>query len=139
MTDYNSIVQTFFSAYDAHDVAAMVGLCASDARGRYVPYGREAVMPVRGGIEQIWAGFGQAVPDFSAEIVEVIPAQGNIVVVQAVLGGTMPTDVPGIVGKGEFAHFAHAFIFRFNEDGKICYLDCYWDNSATSFLKASAL
>lgn len=88
---------------------------------------------------QVWRGFAQAVPDFGVEVVEVIPAEGNTVVVQAVLGGTMPTDVPGFSKKGQIARYAHAFILRFAPDGKISHIDCYWDNFGTSFAKASAL
>jgi hypothetical protein len=43
--DYVSIAQQFFTAYDAHDVDGMLGLCADGALGRYAPYGRESVVP----------------------------------------------------------------------------------------------
>jgi len=132
-------IQAFFAAYDAHDVEGMVACCANDAQGRSVPYGRESVAPIRGGIDAIWRGFPQAVPDFRVEVIEVIPAEGDIVVVQAILGGTMPADAPGLVKKGEIAGFPHVFILRFAPDGKISYLDCYWDNTATNCIKASAL
>ena len=51
------IAQQFVDAYDRHDVEAMTALCTSDARGRYVPYGRESVAPIRGGIDAIWRAF----------------------------------------------------------------------------------
>jgi len=137
--DYSTAVQAFFSAYDTHDVEGMIALCADDARGRYVPYGRENIMPIRGGLDAIWRGFPRAVPDFRVEVLEVIPAEPNIVVVQGVLGGTMPTEVPGFARKGQIARYAHCFILRFAEDGKISHIDCYWDNFGTSFAKASAL
>ena len=38
--DYVSTAQQFFTAYDAHDVDGMLGLCADGALGRYAPYGR---------------------------------------------------------------------------------------------------
>jgi hypothetical protein len=60
----------------------------------------ENIMPIRGGIDSVWSGFAQAVPDFRVEVVEVIPAEGDIVVVEAIAGGTMPADVQGIVKKG---------------------------------------
>jgi ketosteroid isomerase-like protein len=137
--DYSAIIQAFFSAYDAHDVAGMLAQCSSDAQARYVPYGRENVVPIRGGIDAVWHGFTQAVPDFRVEVFEVIPSQVNIVVAQVILGGTMPVDVPGIVKKGQIGRFPHAFILRFDHEDKISHIDCYWDNTATNFLKASAL
>jgi SnoaL-like domain len=99
--DVKSITQRFFAAYDAHDVDAMLALCADGAQGRYLPYGKNSVMPVRGGLEKIWRGFPKAVPDFGVEIIEMIPGEENTIVVQALLGGTMPADVAGLVRKGE--------------------------------------
>ena len=60
--DYVSTAQQFFTAYDAHDVDGMLGLCADGALGRYAPYGRESVVPIRGGIDVIWRAFPNAVP-----------------------------------------------------------------------------
>ena len=62
--DYVSTAQQFFTAYDAHDVDGMLGLCADGGLGRYAPYGRESVVPIRGGIDVIWRAFPNAVPNF---------------------------------------------------------------------------
>ena len=58
------IAEKFFTAYDAHDVDGMLALCADGAIGRYAPYGRESVVPIRGGIDLIWRAFPNAVPNF---------------------------------------------------------------------------
>jgi hypothetical protein len=68
-----------------------------------------------------------------------IQAEGNIVVVQALLGGAMPADVPGLVTKGKSDRIAHAYIIRYDAAGKITRLDCYWDNTAINAIMASAL
>ena len=137
--DVKSITQRFFAAYDAHNVDGMLALCADGAQGRYLPYGKKSVMPVRGGLEKIWRGFPKAVPDFAVQMIEMIPGEENIMVVQALLGGTMPADVAGLVKKGEVGRIAHAYIIRYNRDGKISRLDSYWDNTAINAIKASAL
>jgi hypothetical protein len=137
--DVKATTEKFFAAYDAHDVDGMLALCAGGARGRYLPYGKNSYMPIRGGLEQIWRGFPQAVPDFRVEIVELIEGEENTVTVQALLGGTMPADVPGLVKKGEADRIAHAYIIRYDATGKITKLDCYWDNTAINAIKASAL
>jgi ketosteroid isomerase-like protein len=137
--DLRATTERFFAAYDAHDVEGMLTLCADGAQGRYLPYGKNSVMPIRGGLEKIWRGFPEAVPDFEVEIAEMIPAADNTIVVQALLGGTMPADVPGLVKKGEVGRIAHAYIIRYETDGKISRLDCYWDNTAINAIKASAL
>jgi hypothetical protein len=137
--DVKSITQRVFAAYDAHDVDGMLALCADGAQGRYLPYGKNSVMPVSGGLEKIWRGFPKAVPDLGVEIIEMIPGEENTIVVQALLGGTMPADVAGLVKKGEVGRIAHAYIIRYDRDGKISRLDCYWDNTAINTIKASAL
>ena len=71
--DYVSIAQQFFAAYDAHDVDGMLALCADGALGRYAPYGRESVVPIRGGIDVIWRAFPNAVPNFRVKVIELIP------------------------------------------------------------------
>jgi hypothetical protein len=101
------------------------------------PMARTASCRIRGGLEKIWRGFPQAVPDFAVEIAEIIPGEEDTVVVQALLGGTMPADVPGLVKKGEVGRIAHAYIIRYDTDGKISHLDCYWDNTAINAIKAS--
>src|SRR5277367_581903 len=116
MQDYKAITKKFFAAYDKHDVDAMLSFCANGAQGRYLPYGKQSVMPLRGGLEQVWRGL-----------------------LQAVLGGAMPADVPGLVTKGESDRIAHAYIIRYNTDAKITRLDCYWDNTAINAIKASVL
>lgn len=137
--DVKAITRKFFAAYDAHDVDGMLALCADGAQGRYLPYGKDSTMPIRGGLENIWRGFPQAVPDFGVEIVDLIEGEDNTVTVQGLLGGTMPAEVPGVVKKGEVDRIAHAYIIRFDDAGKITRLDCYWDNTAINAIKASAL
>jgi ketosteroid isomerase-like protein len=139
MKDLKSIAQNFFVAYDAHDVEGMVAVCADGALGRYAPYGRNSVVSIRGGIDAIWRAFPQAVPGFRVEVDELILAEGNTVVIQAIMSGPVPTDVPGIAKKGEVVFIPHAYILRFDTQGKISRLDCYWDNTAINSVKASAL
>ena len=137
--DLKATTKKFFAAYNSHDVDGMLVLCADGAQGRYLPYGKNSFMPIRGGLEKIWRGFPEAVPDFGVEIVEMISGEESSVTVQALLGGTMPADVPGVVKKGEVNRIAHAYIIRYNANGRISRLDCYWDNTAINAIKASAL
>jgi hypothetical protein len=60
--DVKAIAKKFFAAYDAHDVDGMLALCTDGAQGRYAPYGRDSVVPIRGGLDGIWRAFPQAVP-----------------------------------------------------------------------------
>jgi len=132
------IAKTFFAAYDAHDVEGMLALCADDAQGRYCPYGQESVMPIRGGLDGIWRAFPQAVPGFQVEVIEML-AEGNTAIIQAVMSGPIPADVPGIAKKAQVVHIPHAYFLRFDPQGKISRLDAYWDNTVLQAIKKSAV
>src|ERR1700738_661609 len=90
--DVKAITRKFFAAYDAHDVDGMVALCADGAQGRYAPYGRESVMPIRGGIDVIWRAFPRAVPDFRVKVIETIVGDGNSIVCHAEMSGRIPAE-----------------------------------------------
>ena len=102
--DYVSTARQFFTAYDAHDVDGMLALCADGALGRYAPYGGESVAPIGGGIDVIWRAFPNAVPNFRVKVIELIPADGNTVVIQAEMGGPIPAEVHGSAKKGQDVH-----------------------------------
>jgi ketosteroid isomerase-like protein len=133
------IAEKFFTAYDAHDVDGMLVLCADGAIGRYAPYGRESVVPIRGGIDLIWRAFPNAVPNFRVKVIEMIPAEGNTVVIQAEMSGPIPAEVPPIAKKGQDVHIPHCYILRFDANGKITRLDAYWDNTVLNSIQASAV
>ena len=133
------IAGKFFTAYDAHDVDGMLALCADGAIGRYAPYGRESVVPIRGGIDLIWRAFPSAVPNFRVKVIDMIPAEGNAVVIQAEMSGPIPTEVPAIAKKGQDVHIPHCYILRFDANGKITRLDAYWDNTVLNSIQASAV
>jgi steroid delta-isomerase-like uncharacterized protein len=137
--DLKTVAQKFFGAYDAHDVDGMLALCADDSLGRYAPYGRNSVVPIQGGLDAIWRAFPQAVPGFRVEVDEMILAEGNSVVTQAIMSGPVPADVPGIAKKGQAVHIPHAYILRFDIQGGISRLDAYWDNTVINSVKPSAL
>ena len=136
--DVKAIAKKFFAAYDAHDVDGMLALCADDAQGRYAPYGRDSVVPIRGSLDGIWRAFPQAVPNFRVEVVEMLAAD-NTVVIQTVMSGLIPADAPGIAKKGQVVFIPHAYFLRFNTQGKISRLDAYWDNTVLNSIKPSAV
>src|SRR6266446_6271302 len=106
------VAERFFTAYDAHDVDGMLVLCADGAIGRYAPYGRESVVPICGGIDLIWRAFPNAVPNFRVKVIELIPTDGNTVVIQAEMSGPIPAEVPGVAMKCQYVHIPHCYIVR---------------------------
>src|SRR5580698_1018647 len=139
LKDLKSIAEQFFAAYDAHDVDGMLAVCAEGALGRYAPYGRDSVVPIRGGIDVIWRAFPSAVPNFRVKVIELIPTDGNTVVIQAEMSGPMPAEVPGVAKKGQDVHIPHCYILRFDSNSKITRLDAYWDNTGLNSIKASGV
>src|ERR1700721_2604871 len=137
--DYLSIAQQFFTAYDAHDVDGMLALCADDALGRYAPYGRESVVPIRGGIDVIWRAFPNAVPNFRVKGIELISAKGNTGGIKAEMRGPIPPEFPGVSKRGPGVRLPPRCILRFDSNSKITRLDAYWDNTVLKSIKASGV
>jgi hypothetical protein len=96
-------------------------------------------VPIRGGIDVIWRAFPNAVPNFRVKVIELIPTDGNTVVVQAEMSGPIPAEVPRIAKKGQDVHIPHAYILRFDTDLNITRLDCYWDNTVLNSIQSSAV
>src|ERR1700722_6502262 len=86
----------------------MLALCADGALGRYAPYGRESVAPIRGGIDGIWRAFPNAVPNFRVKVIELIPAEGNIVVIQAEMSGPIPRNSSSDSTQSAFLETPHS-------------------------------
>ena len=87
----------------------------------------------------LFGAFPNAVPNFRVKVIEPIPAEGNIVVIQAEMSGPIPAEVPGVAKKGQGVHIPHCYILRFDTDSKITRLDAYWDNTVLNSIKASGL
>ena len=50
-------------------------------------------MPIRCGLDVIWRAFPNAVPNFRVKLIELIPAEGNTVVIQAEMSGPIIAEV----------------------------------------------
>jgi len=69
-------------------------------------------------------------------VIELIPTDGNTVVIQAQMSGPIPAEVPGVAKKGQDVHIPHCYILRFDSNSKITRLDAYWDNTVLNNIKA---
>src|SRR5258708_12265356 len=128
--DLKKVAQQFFSAYDAHDVDGMNALFRTDARRWYVPYGKQSVAPVLGGIDAIWRAFPQAVKGFRVEVVDMLLAEGNTIVAGALVGGPLPRPDPlGISKDGQPVMIPHVFILPFATAAQISPVTPHWHNA----------
>lgn len=121
------IVQAFFAAYTAHDVAAMLKLCASEATFRYVPLGDRG----EGSIDQaaqLWQLYMDAFPDFRTDAKSVIEGKDGTVVCETLNSGTQAKDIGNIESKGGKLAAPHLFMFEFNAEGAIVKITAFWDN-----------
>lgn len=139
MTDLKAVAQQFFAAYDGQDIEGMIACFSDVAKAWYAPYGRDSVMPIRGGIDAIWRTF-QKVPGIHVKVDEMLVAEGNTVVARVwVIGGPHAVEVPGVIKKGQTVPIPHLFLLRIDQGGKIGRLDCYFDNTVLGGVKSSAL
>jgi hypothetical protein len=72
-------------------------------------------------------------------VIELIPTDGNTVVIQAEMSGPLPAEVPRVAKKGQDVHIPHCYILRFDSDSKITRLDAHWDNTGLNSIKASGV
>jgi len=133
----DTTVTAFFAAYRAHDVEAMVDLCAEGARFRYVPFevwGRQRVLYGEGTVRTvgklIWTALIDAFPDLTNAVTSLrADADGNVTA-EVSIGGTQARAFGSIAGIGRRYHLPHLFLFRVTGDGLIKDIVAYWDNAS---------
>jgi steroid delta-isomerase-like uncharacterized protein len=123
------LASSFFSAYDAHDVDAMVAMCSEDAQLRYVPMGAPGQGDVRAVGRRIWSGLIEAFPDLSVKVRSMFGNKTDAAA-EVMIGGTQQKDFMQIRNSGKRYDLPHAFLLRMNDRGLIGELAAYWDNAS---------
>ncbi|MEA2255075.1 MAG: hypothetical protein QOG35_1120 [Solirubrobacteraceae bacterium] len=121
--------QSFFDAYDRHDVEAMLGHLSDDAEIRYVPMGDQGRGPAREVGRAIWSGLIDAFPDLRIHV-ESMFGDDRHVAAEVVIGGTQRKDFAGIRNQGRHYDLPHAFLLTLTDGGRITLIACYWDNAS---------
>lgn len=121
-------VQTFFDAYTAHDVQAMLALCSPTATFRYVPLGDSGIGSVHETATRLWQLYMDAFPDFSTQVMSLIEGKYGTIVCETLNSGTQAKDVGNINNKGRKLSTPHLFVFTFNPEGLIEKITAFWDN-----------
>jgi steroid delta-isomerase-like uncharacterized protein len=137
VTTTEATVTAFFAAYRAHDVEAMVELCADGARFRYVPFevwGRQRVLHGEGTVRTvgklIWTALIDAFPDLTNAVTSLrADADGNVAA-EVSIGGTQARAFGAIACTGRSYRLPHLFLFRVTGDGLIGDIVAYWDNAS---------
>jgi hypothetical protein len=133
-----AITRKFFAAYNAHDVDGMLALCADGAQGRYLPYGKKSLVPIRGGLDKSGAAcWGPC--RISCRSRRDDPGQKDTSSWYRRCSVGHAGGCPWSCNEEQVRSHRHAYIIRYNADGKITRLDCYWDNTAINAIKASVL
>lgn len=121
--------QSFFDAYDHHDVDAMLSFCSDDAELRYVPMGDQGRGPIRDVGRAIWSGLIDAFPDLRIRV-ESMFGDDRHVAAEVVIGGTQQKDFADIPNKGRHYDLPHAFLLTLDDGSRITRITCYWDNAS---------
>jgi steroid delta-isomerase-like uncharacterized protein len=136
VTTTEATVTAFFAAYRAHDVEAMVELCADGARFRYVPFevwGRQRVLHGEGTVRTvgklIWTSLIDAFPDLTNIVTSLRADPAGQVAAEVSIGGTQAKPFGAIAGIGQRYQLPHLFLFRMTGDGLIADIVAYWDDA----------
>jgi steroid delta-isomerase-like uncharacterized protein len=121
--------QSFFTAYNAHDVDKMLAGFSEDAQLRYVPMGRQGEGRVRTVGKTIWSGLLQTFPDLHVSVQRIFGDARNVAA-EVIIGGTQQKDFLQIPNRGKHYELPHAFVLRMNEKGQISEVTAYWDNAS---------
>lgn len=125
MLPTEAITRNFLAAYSDHDIDRMMDMCAENLRFRYVPQGAEGTGG-RDTARRAWSMFVDAIPDFHVEVDRILAA-GDFAVAETRQGGELAKDIPPMKANGRSTHPPHVYILRFDQDGKIAEVTCYWD------------
>jgi steroid delta-isomerase-like uncharacterized protein len=120
-------VQCFFTAFDDHEVAAMIALCTKDATVRFVPMGEEGEGTVQTLGTAFWSALFSAIPDVRAHVRSIFGDMREVAT-EVVIEGTQQREFEHITNLGHHFVLPHAFLFRFTEDTKVTSVAIYWDN-----------
>lgn len=138
------IVTTFFAAYRAHDVEAMVDACSERAEFRYVPFevwGKQRVLRANGSVRGIgkvlWRGLIESFPDLSNEVMSLHTDDAGNVAAEVVVRGTQAKVWGTIDNRGRRFAVPHLFLFRVDAGGpgagqargRIGRIHAYWDSA----------
>jgi steroid delta-isomerase-like uncharacterized protein len=77
--------------------------------------------------KQIWSGLIDAFPDLHVTVDSEFGNDRNTAA-EVTIGGTQRKDFLDIPNHGKHYELPHAFLLRFNDEGKITAITCYWDN-----------
>lgn len=136
MSDAVGIVRSFFDAYRAHDVEAMVEACSERAELRYVPvevWGKQRVLRGDGHVRDVgkvlWTGLIASFPDLSNEVTSIHADDAGNVAAEVVIRGTQAKAWGTIGASGKSFALPHLFVFRVGAGGLIDSIHAYWDSA----------
>ena len=130
------VVRSFFDAYRAHDVDAMVRTCSECADFHYVPFemwGKQRVLRGDGKVHSIgrvlWTGLIESFPNLTNEVTSIEADSDGNVAAEVAIRGTQAKVWGAIANRGKAFDVPHLFLFRVDAAGRIGHITAYWDGA----------
>ena len=131
-----NVIRTFFDAYRARDVEAMVSACDEGAAFHYVPFevwGKQRVLRGDGKVHGIgkvlWTGLIDSFPDLTNEVTSLHADEDGNVSAEVTIGGTQAKVWGTIESRGNRFDVRHLFLFHVSGEGRIDKVSAYWDGA----------
>jgi len=130
------VARTFFDAYRARDIEAMVAACSEGAELHYVPFemwGKQRVVrgdgKVRGIGKVLWTGLVESFPDLTNDVTSVHADDAGNVAAEVTIRGTQAKVWGTIDNRGRSFAVRHLFVLRVGDQGLIDAVTAYWDGA----------
>jgi steroid delta-isomerase-like uncharacterized protein len=119
--------QSFFVAYNAHEVDKMLAVCNREAELRYLPMGGQGHGPIYEVGKRIWSSLVDAFPDLTVRVQSAFGDERNAAA-EVMIGGTQRKQFLDIPSQGKHYELPHAFILAVDDNNLISVITAYWDN-----------
>ncbi|MEZ4905220.1 MAG: ester cyclase [Spirosomataceae bacterium] len=119
----------FFSAYQEMDTERMIQLAIPNATTHFQPLGDDGKGTFQEFGKAVWSLLMDCFPDLD-NTVDSMYAEGDTIVCKVAIFGTQEKEFMGLPSKGLKFNSDHIFVFRFDENDKICDLKISWNHES---------
>lgn len=119
----------FMKAYQDQDVDKMLSFCAPDCEVSFKPLGENGIGPAFSFGKTMWNSLIGCFPSLDNTVHHVIDENGNARC-EVTIWGKQAKDFAGIISKSNEFEEDHIFIFKTNENEKLCHIEIDWNHES---------